>query len=95
MEHSVSLVECELFNLLEFGSKLIGRLLVFFKWPITGILIEFVGFIGLFGYAKLHSILWGHKLMARSFFPVILQALRQTPIIGTFLSMPYIRGVSR
>ena len=32
--------------------------------------------------------------MSRSFFPVILQALRQTPVIGTFLSLPYIRGVS-
>lgn len=30
----------------------------------------------------------------RSFFPVILQALRQTPVIGTFLSLPYIRQVS-
>ena len=37
----------------EFGTKLTGRLLVFFKWPITGILIEFVGFIGLFGYAEI------------------------------------------
>ncbi|KAI9631990.1 Got1/Sft2-like family-domain-containing protein [Dioszegia hungarica] len=52
-----------------------GILLVFCKWPITGIAIEFVGFVGLFG----------------SFFPVILQALRQAPIIGTFLSLPYIR----
>lgn len=34
------------------------------------------------------------KLTARSFFPVILQALRQTPVIGTFLSLPYIRQVS-
>ena len=24
-------------------------LLVFFKWPITGICVEFVGFVGLFG----------------------------------------------
>ncbi|WWD04902.1 hypothetical protein V865_002973 [Kwoniella europaea PYCC6329] len=55
-----------------------GILLVFFKRPIIGILIEFVGFIGLFG----------------SFFPVILQALRQTPFIGTFLSLPYIRGAA-
>ncbi|KAK1925366.1 vesicle transport protein [Papiliotrema laurentii] len=52
-----------------------GIILVFFKWPVTGIIVEFVGFVGLFG----------------SFFPVILQALRQTPIIGTFLSLPYIR----
>jgi len=35
-----------------------------------------------------------YELTRSSFFPVILQALRQTPIIGTFLSLPYIRGVS-
>lgn len=30
----------------------------------------------------------------RDFFPVILNFLRQLPFIGTFLSLPYIRGVS-
>ena len=29
-----------------------------------------------------------------SFFPVILQALRQTPVIGTFLSLPIIGKVA-
>ena len=47
---------------------------------------------------KLHMTLCEHHSQAdtpdRSFFPVILQALRQTPIIGTFLSLPYIRQVS-
>jgi hypothetical protein len=43
---------------------------------------------------KLNGLNREHQLINRSFFPVILQALRQTPIIGTFLSMPYIRGVS-
>ncbi|TXT13525.1 hypothetical protein VHUM_00892 [Vanrija humicola] len=52
-----------------------GIALVFAKWAKIGILVEFVGFIGLFG----------------SFFPVVLQALRQIPIIGSFLSLPYIR----
>ncbi|WOO77343.1 Protein transport protein GOT1 [Vanrija pseudolonga] len=52
-----------------------GIILVFAKWPKIGILVEFVGFIGLFG----------------SFFPVVLQALRQIPVIGSFLSLPYIR----
>lgn len=33
-------------------------ILVFFKWPITGILIEFVGFIGLFGYVHPLVPLW-------------------------------------
>jgi len=23
--------------------------LVFFKWPVTGIIVQFVGFVGLFG----------------------------------------------
>lgn len=34
------------------------------------------------------------ELINSSFFPVILQALRQTPIIGTFLCLPYVRQVS-
>jgi len=66
--------------------------LVFFKWPITGIIVEFVGFVGLFGWVQRSLI--HYLLTRRSFFPVILQALRQTPVIGTFLSLPYIRGVS-
>ncbi|CAK9784667.1 Got1-domain-containing protein [Cutaneotrichosporon oleaginosum] len=56
----------------------LGIVLVFVKWPVVGIAIELVGFIGLFG----------------SFFPVVLQALRQMPIIGTFLSLPYVRGAA-
>ncbi|KAL1412918.1 Golgi Transport [Vanrija albida] len=55
-----------------------GIILVFARWPKIGILVEFVGFIGLFG----------------SFFPVVLQALRQIPVIGSFLSLPYIRGAA-
>ena len=73
------------------------RILVFAKRPIIGIIIEFVGFIGLFGL-----VLRDHRLRCffltswvhSSFFPVILQALRQTPFIGPILSLPYIRGVS-
>ncbi|ODO05296.1 hypothetical protein L198_01988 [Cryptococcus wingfieldii CBS 7118] len=55
-----------------------GIILVFAKRPVFGIVIEFVGFVGLFG----------------SFFPVILQALRQAPVIGPVLSLPYIRGAA-
>ncbi|KAI5450827.1 Golgi Transport [Naganishia albida] len=55
-----------------------GVLLVFFKYPIIGVLIEAVGFMGLFG----------------DFFPVILNFMRQLPVIGTFLSLPYIRGIA-
>ncbi|KIO20310.1 hypothetical protein M407DRAFT_245852 [Tulasnella calospora MUT 4182] len=54
-----------------------GILLVFFKWPVIGILVEFFGFLNLFG----------------DFFPVILTFLRQLPVVGTFLSLPYVRPV--
>ncbi|MBW0513615.1 hypothetical protein O181_053330 [Austropuccinia psidii MF-1] len=53
-----------------------GILLVFLKYPFFGILIEMFGFLNLFG----------------DFFPVILSFLRQMPVIGRFLSLPYIRG---
>ncbi|CAE6332745.1 unnamed protein product [Rhizoctonia solani] len=54
-----------------------GILLVFFKWPFIGMLIETFGFLNLFG----------------DFFPVIVSFLRQLPFIGTFLNLPYIKGV--
>jgi len=54
-----------------------GILLVFFKWPIIGILVETFGFLNLFG----------------DFFPVILSFLRQLPVIGQILSLPYIRTI--
>ncbi|KAA1079959.1 Golgi Transport [Puccinia graminis f. sp. tritici] len=53
-----------------------GIILVFLKYPFFGILIEMFGFLNLFG----------------DFFPVILSFLRQMPVIGQFLSLPYIRG---
>ncbi|KAH9452115.1 hypothetical protein Pst134EB_016073 [Puccinia striiformis f. sp. tritici] len=53
-----------------------GIIMVFIKYPFFGILIEMFGFLNLFG----------------DFFPVILSFLRQMPVIGTFLSLPYIRG---
>jgi len=54
-----------------------GIALVFFKWPVSGMLVETVGFLNLFG----------------DFFPVILVFLRQLPGIGRVLSLPYIRDV--
>ncbi|KAG8934750.1 Golgi Transport [Tulasnella sp. 419] len=53
-----------------------GILLVFFKWPFTGMMVETFGFLNLFG----------------DFFPVILTFLRQLPVVGTFLSLPYVKG---
>jgi len=55
-----------------------GILLVFFKWPFFGVIVETIGFLSLFG----------------DFFPVILTFLRQLPVIGNVLSMPYIREVA-
>ncbi|KAK2467826.1 hypothetical protein APHAL10511_000121 [Amanita phalloides] len=54
-----------------------GILLVFFKWPFIGMLVETFGFLNLFG----------------DFFPVVITFLRQLPFIGTVLSLPYITGV--
>ncbi|KIJ49584.1 hypothetical protein M422DRAFT_27950 [Sphaerobolus stellatus SS14] len=54
-----------------------GILLVFLKWPFVGMCVETFGFLNLFG----------------DFFPVILTFLRQLPVIGTFLSLPYIAPV--
>ncbi|KJA27668.1 hypothetical protein HYPSUDRAFT_83392 [Hypholoma sublateritium FD-334 SS-4] len=53
-----------------------GIVLVFAKWPFTGMVIETFGFLNLFG----------------DFFPVVITFLRQLPFIGTFLSLPYIAG---
>ncbi|KAI9569730.1 Got1-domain-containing protein [Boletus coccyginus] len=54
-----------------------GVLLVFFKYPFVGTMVEIFGFLNLFG----------------DFFPVVLTFLRQLPLVGTFLSLPYIRPV--
>jgi len=55
-----------------------GILLVFFKWPFVGFVVEIFGFLNLFG----------------DFFPVILTFLRQLPFVGNLLSLPYIRDVA-
>ncbi|KAI0718963.1 Got1-domain-containing protein [Cerioporus squamosus] len=55
-----------------------GILLVFFKWPFVGVIVETFGFLNLFG----------------DFFPVILTFLRQLPVVGQVLSLPYIRDVA-
>ncbi|EIW62906.1 Got1-domain-containing protein [Trametes versicolor FP-101664 SS1] len=55
-----------------------GILLVFFKWPFIGVIVETFGFLNLFG----------------DFFPVILTFLRQLPGIGHVLALPYVRDVA-
>ncbi|SNX87966.1 probable GOT1 - Membrane protein required for ER to Golgi transport [Melanopsichium pennsylvanicum] len=54
-----------------------GMLLVFCKWAVIGMLIEAFGFLNLFG----------------DFFPVILNFLRQLPVIGNILSLPGVAAV--
>ncbi|KIY65835.1 Got1-domain-containing protein [Cylindrobasidium torrendii FP15055 ss-10] len=54
-----------------------GILLVFFKWPFFGMILEAFGFLNLFG----------------DFFPVVITFMRQVPFVGTALSLPYIRDV--
>ncbi|KZS98364.1 Got1-domain-containing protein [Sistotremastrum niveocremeum HHB9708] len=55
-----------------------GIILVFIKWPFVGMCVETFGFLNLFG----------------DFFPVILTFMRQLPVIGNFLNLPYIRTIS-
>ncbi len=55
-----------------------GMLLVFCKWAVIGMLVEAFGFLNLFG----------------DFFPVILNFLRQLPVIGNVLSLPGVANVS-
>ncbi|GBE81462.1 Got1-domain-containing protein [Sparassis latifolia] len=54
-----------------------GIMLVFFKWPVVGVILETLGFLNLFG----------------DFFPVILTFLRQVPGVGHLLMLPYVRDV--
>jgi len=49
-----------------------GILMVMSGWPMFGMLIEFFGFINLFG----------------SFFPLALAFLRSLPVVGNFLNLP-------
>jgi len=53
-----------------------GIFLVFYGWSFFGILIEGFGFLNLFG----------------DFFPVALGFLRQMPIIGNILTLPFMRS---
>ncbi|PIL34247.1 hypothetical protein GSI_03958 [Ganoderma sinense ZZ0214-1] len=91
-----------------------GILLVFFKWPFIGVIVETFGFLNLFGYVyflapslfsfrSLEVVLYFYApyvmpglttYICRDFFPVILTFLRQLPIIGQALSLPYIRDVA-
>ncbi|KAF9059796.1 Got1-domain-containing protein [Rhodocollybia butyracea] len=54
-----------------------GILMVFFKWPFFGMIVETFGFLNLFG----------------DFFPVVITFMRQLPFIGTLLSLPGVRTI--
>jgi len=54
-----------------------GIFLVLSGWAFIGFLVEGFGFINLFG----------------DFFPVVLNFLRQLPVIGTILNLPVIREI--
>lgn len=52
-------------------------LVVALGWTFIGFMVEFFGFINLFG----------------DFFPVVLNFLRQVPVLGTVLNLPIIRDI--
>ncbi len=54
------------------GCFALGFVLVLFRWPIIGMMIEVTGLFQLFF----------------RFLPIVVGALRQLPIIGNFLRMP-------
>ncbi|GLE03327.1 hypothetical protein PINS_up012217 [Pythium insidiosum] len=54
-----------------------GIVLVLMRYPMIGMFIQAFGFLNLFG----------------SFFPVAVAFLRQTPVVGTVLSLPVISDV--
>ncbi|KAI9596498.1 putative GOT1-membrane protein required for ER to Golgi transport [Syncephalis fuscata] len=53
----------------------VGVIIVFFKWPIVGLIVEVFGFINLFA----------------DFFPALLSMLRRLPVIGSILNLPGLR----
>jgi len=55
-----------------------GVLLVFWGRTFFGIIVEGFGFLNLFG----------------DFFPVVLAFLRNMPVIGNFLQLPFVRSVT-
>ena len=54
-----------------------GILLVLFRYPMIGMVIQVFGFLNLFG----------------SFFPVAVAFMRQTPVLGTLLNLPVISQI--
>mmetsp|Transcript_19832 Transcript_19832/g.28670 ORF Transcript_19832/g.28670 Transcript_19832/m.28670 type:complete len:140 (-) Transcript_19832:323-742(-) len=53
-----------------------GIVLVMMRWPILGMILQLYGLIYLFG----------------QFFPIAAQSMKDTPVIGTILSMPAVEN---
>ena len=72
-----------------------GILLVFFKYPFIGMIVETFGFLNLFGCFLFPLVCTPCLTISQcsDFFPVVLTFLRQLPFVGTLLSLPYIRPV--
>ena len=64
--------------------------------------VETFGFLNLFGCVSFYTLItliiipsdYVPLFYNSDFFPVVITFLRQLPFIGTFLSLPYISGVS-
>jgi hypothetical protein len=56
---------------------IVGVVLVVFKWPVFGMILELFGIANLFG----------------NFFPIIVSFLRKFPCIGPLLSHKYVKPV--
>lgn len=81
-----------------------GIVIVLVGWPLVGMIIESYGFFLLFrsvaatpGYCE--AFTKGHSLLiftfpCSGFFPVAVNFLRRVPILGRFLNLPGISGVS-
>eukprot|EP00904_Undaria_pinnatifida_P008155 jgi/Undpi1/446/HiC_scaffold_1.g00442.m1 len=54
-----------------------GVVLVFFRWAVIGMGLQLIGFLNLFG----------------PFIPIAVQAMRQTPVLGNFLSLPIVSPI--
>mmetsp|Transcript_12756 Transcript_12756/g.16765 ORF Transcript_12756/g.16765 Transcript_12756/m.16765 type:complete len:139 (+) Transcript_12756:102-518(+) len=54
-----------------------GIVLVFVGWAKIGMILQIFGFINLFG----------------QFFPIVVQTMRATPVIGTVLNLPVIAPI--
>ena len=67
----------------------LGMILVFLHWTLIGMFFETIGFLNLFGY-----VCSARSAADRSdFFPVILNFLRQVPVLGDVLTLPVVGQV--